>query len=575
MPDKYDFGGYATRNDLKCNDGRVIKKNAFIANDGRKVPLVWNHQHNDTKNVLGHAILENREDGVYAYACFNDSPSGQNAKEMVKHGDIKSLSIYANKLKEIGNDVVHGMIREVSLVLAGANPGAFIDTVMVHGDDENSGLIIGYDEDIETPTVEIRHSDVTNFNQDQNELEMTHSEGSTKMAEKTIQDVVDTMTEDQKNAMYALIGLAIEENGGANSVQHNLFEDDEEVIGGVTLSHADLGVILGDAKKYGTLKESMLAHTQDYGIENVDYLFPDAKALDQTPQFISRRMEWVSKVIGGVRNTPFSRIKSIFADITEDEARAKGYIKGNRKTEEVFSLLKRETTPTTIYKKQKMDRDDILDITDFDVVVWLKSEMRIMLDEEIARAILIGDGRLASSNDKISETNIRPIWKDDSLYSVKVISEIPAGATSTATADQFITAAIKNRKHYKGSGNPTLFTTEDIITDCLLIKDTTGRRIYNTVSDLATALRVSDIVTVEAMEGTTRVEYAKTYTLTAIMVNLTDYTIGADKGGAVGMFDDFDIDYNQFKYLIETRCSGALTRPFSALVFESTPKVSG
>jgi hypothetical protein len=595
--DKYDFSGYATRNDLKCADGRVIRRDAFKGNDGRIVPLVWNHQHNDASNVLGHALLENRDDGVYAYASFNDSESGNDARELVHHGDVTSLSIYANNLQERGKDVIHGIIREVSLVLAGANPGAFIDTVMMHGDEETDGLIVGYDE-----AIELNHSE-SGEKEDEVTVEgdtLEHS-GTTKetdIKEKpkedikdnskedtTIQDVIDTMSEDQKNAMYALVGLAVEdatknnkdeEDGGEDDMKHNLFENETKDDEGAVLSHEQIGEIIGDAKRYGSLKDSFFAHADTYGINNIDYLFPDARAIDSAPGFITRQMDWVQKVIDGTKHTPFSRIKSIFADITEDAARAKGYLKGNLKKDEVFALLKRTTTPTTIYKKQKMDRDDIVDITDFDVVAWLKTEMRMMLNEEIARSILVGDGRLADSEDKINETNIRPIWKDDALYAVKATVEIAATDSSDQKAHKFITAAIKNRKLYKGSGNPTLFTTEDVVTDCLLMEDTTGRRIYNTVSDLAIALRVSEIVTVEPMENLTRTgSDTKVYTLLGIMVNLLDYNVGADKGGAINMFDDFDIDYNQQKYLIETRCSGALVKPYSALVFESTPVVAG
>ena len=575
--DKYDFSGYVTRNDLQCADGRIIRKDAFKGNDGQIVPLVWNHDHNDASNVLGHVLLENREDGVYAYASFNDSESGSTARELVRHGDVRSLSIYANKLKEMGRDVVHGIIREVSLVLAGANPGAFIDAVMEHGDDSD-GFIVGYDE-----TIEMQHSEPTKKEDNvegEQVLEHADQEGGEKK-DPTIQEIIDAMTEEQKTAVYALVGMAMEdgsdneEDGGEEDMKHNLFENEKEE-GGAVLSHDAMESIMKDAKRTGSLKEAFLAHAGTYGIDNIDYLFPDAKTVTPTPEMITRQMAWVQKVINGTKHTPFSRIKSVFADITEDAARAKGYIKGNLKKEEVFALLKRTTTPTTIYKKQKLDRDDVIDITDFDVVAWLKMEMRMMLDEEIARSILVGDGRLADAEDKINEGNIRPIWKDDALYSVKVAIEIAANATATDKAKQFITSAIKNRKQYKGSGNPALYTTEDVVTDCLLIEDTTGRRIYNTVADLALALRVSEIVTVEPMEGLTRVGAdTKTYTLLGIMVNLVDYNVGADKGGAVNMFDDFDIDYNQQKYLIETRCSGALVKPYSALVFESTPAVAG
>lgn len=576
--ESYDFSGWATRNNLLCGDGRTIRKNAFIDCDGKTVPLVWNHNHDETNNVLGHALLENREEGVYAYCSFNDTESGRTAKKLVQHGDVKSLSIYANKLKQIGSDVVHGTIRELSLVLAGANPGAFIDTVLSHGEDGEESIIAGWDENImlyhsaDKEEEKKEEEIVTDKDKDKDKEKKTEKGNN----EKTVKDVVDSMTEEQRTVMYALIGEALgekdnedsEKNGGDEEMKHNLF-DNEEIEQGDVLTHADMEVILNDAKRYGSLKESFLAHAEDYGIKDIDYLFPDAKNLDTPPQFIKRDDSWVSKVMNGTHHTPFSRIKSMFADITEDEARAKGYIKGKLKKEEVFSLLKRTTTPTTIYKKQKLDRDDVIDITDFDVVAWLKSEMRMMLDEEIARAILVGDGRLSSSDDKINETNIRPIWTDEDLYTIKATVTTSSSASDEDNAKAAIKAIIKSRKNYKGSGNPTLFTTEDFVTDCLLIEDTTGRRIYNSVTDLATTLRVKEIVTVEVMEGLKRTVESDTHNLIGIIVNLSDYNVGADKGGAVSMFDDFDIDYNQQKYLIETRCSGALIKPFSAIAIES------
>ena len=570
--ESYDFSGWATRNDLLCGDGRTIRRNAFIDCDGKTVPLVWNHQHNEVNNVLGHALLENRDDGVYAYCTFNETESGQAAKKLVQHGDVKSLSIYANKLKQIGSDVIHGTIRELSLVLAGANPGAFIDSVLSHGEDGEESIIAGWDENIM-----LYHS--ADKAEEKKEEETVADKKDTPKnddGEKTVKDVVDSMTEEQRTVMYALIGEALgekdnedsEKNGGDEEMKHNLFDNDEIEQGDV-LTHADMEMIISDAKRYGSLKESFLAHAEDYGITNIDYLFPDAKNLDTPPQFIKRDDSWVSKVMNGTHHTPFSRIKSMFADITEDEARAKGYIKGKLKKEEVFSLLKRTTTPTTIYKKQKLDRDDVIDITDFDVVAWLKSEMRMMLDEEIARAILVGDGRLSSSDDKINESNIRPIWTDEDLYTIKATVTTSSSASDEDNAKAAIKAIIKSRKNYKGSGNPTLFTTEDFVTDCLLIEDTTGRRIYNSVTDLATTLRVKEIVTVEVMEGLKRTVESDTHNLIGIIVNLADYNVGADKGGAVSMFDDFDIDYNQQKYLIETRCSGALIKPYSAIAIES------
>ena len=561
---KYDFSGWATKNNLKCSDGRTILKDAFKENDGQKVPLVWNHQHDDPDNVLGHALLENRDEGVYAYCAFNDTESGQQAKKLVEHGDVVSLSIYANKLKQQGGNVIHGAIREVSLVLAGANPGAFIDVVMSHGEDSEGDGIISMMEDISLSDGEIEEDTVSHAEEKKEDEKM--AENSKDM---TIKEIIDTMTEDQKNAMYYLIGKAIEgddenDKGGDENMKHNVFDNDTENKDDV-LSHSDMEAIFSDAKRYGSLKDSVLAH----GIDQIDYLFPEAESLNRTPEFIKRDTGWVSKVMSGVHHTPFSRIKSMFADITEDDARAKGYIKGKLKKEEVFSLLKRTTTPTTIYKKQKLDRDDVIDITDFDVVAWLKSEMRMMLDEELARAFLVGDGRLSSSDDKINEQNIRPIWKDDDLYTIKSSIEVAADATSDQKAKAFIRAIIKARKNYKGSGEPTLYTTEDMLTDCLLMEDNNGRIIYDSTEKLANMLRVKEIVTVPVMEGLTRTaDEGKTMALMGIVVNLADYNVGADKGGAVNMFDDFDIDYNAQKYLIETRCSGALTKPFSAIAVE-------
>ena len=558
---KYDFSGWATKNNLKCSDGRTILKDAFKENDGQKVPLVWNHQHNDPNNVLGHALLENRNDGVYAYCAFNDTEAGQQAKQLVEHGDVASLSIYANKLKQRGNDVVHGVIREVSLVLAGANPGAFIDVVMSHGEDSEGDGVISMMEDISLSNGEI--DDNTISHAEENKEDKKVEENSKDM---TLQAIIDTMTEDQKNVMYYLIGKAAEGNdendeGGDKNMKHNVFDQTEDTQEN-TLSHDAMNTIISDAKRYGSLKESFLAHAQEYGIENIDYLFPEAETLNKTPEFIKRDTGWVSKVMNGVHHTPFSRIKSMFADITEDDARAKGYIKGNLKKEEVFSLLKRTTTPTTIYKKQKLDRDDVIDITDFDVVAWLKTEMRMMLDEEIARAILIGDGRLSSSDDKINEQNIRPIVSDADLYTIKTKITIANNATSDDKAKAFIRSVIKSRKNYKGSGEPTLYTTEDLVTDCLLLEDNTGRVIYDSLEKLKNVLRVKEIVTVPVMEG---LKDAEGNDVLAIVVNLADYNVGADKGAAINMFDDFDIDYNQQKYLIETRCSGALTKPYSAI----------
>lgn len=570
MERPYDFSGWATRNDLQCADGRVIRRDAFKDCDGIKVPLVWNHDHATATNVLGHALLENRKDGVYTYGWFNETEKGQIAKELVNHGDITQLSIYANKLKQVGHDVVHGAIREVSLVLAGANPGAKIEETMVHSEDSEFG-----DEGViyTGEPIQLYHSEEA-AEETEEALEHADSkpdEGEEKMNEETVQDVVDSMTDKQRRVMYALIGMAAdrketekkEDDEEETEVKHNIFETDEAQ--GNTLSHSEMQTIISDAKRYGSMKDSFMAHAAEYGIESIDMLFPDPKTMNNPPEFISREMSWVSKVMNGVHHTPFSRIKSVFADITEDDARARGYIKGNLKKDEVFTLLKRTTTPTTVYKKQKLDRDDAIDITDFDVIAWLKSEMRMMLDEELARAILIGDGRLSSSDDKINEGNIRPIVSDADLYTIKKKVTVKTSATDPEKAKAFIRMAVKSRKEYKGSGSPTLFTTEDWLTECLLLEDTTGRRLYADENALRSAMRVSSIVTVPVMEG---VKGPGSGDLMGIIVNLNDYNVGADKGGAVNMFDDFDIDYNQMKYLIETRCSGALIKPYSAIVLE-------
>lgn len=571
---KYDFSGWATRNNIKCSDGRTILKDAFKQHDGQTVPLVWNHQHNESANVLGHAVLENRDEGVYAYCTFNDTEAGKNAKLLVEHGDVTALSIYANQLKQKGSNVMHGTIREVSLVLAGANPGAFIDSVIRHGEFCEDEAVIYTGEELT-----LQHADDPSDKADKKDKK---GDDEVDNNEKTIQDVFDTLNEEQKNVVYALIGQAledkemaqsaieenennIEEDGGEQEMKHNVFEGRETENNNDVLSHDAMETILKDAKRYGSLKESFLAHAESYGIKDIEWLFPDAKNVNMPPDFIKRDDSYVQKVMRGVHHVPFSRIKSMHADITADEARAKGYMKGKRKKEEVFTLLKRTTTPTTIYKKQKLDRDDVVDITDFDVVAWLKMEMRMMLDEEIARAILVGDGRLADSDDKINETCIRPISKDDDLYCVKAPVSVAAAATEDDIAKAFIKTVIKSRKEYKGSGSPTLFTTEDVITNCLLLEDKNGRVIYDTVDKLATALRVKEIVAVEVMEGAkTKVETVEK-PLMAILVNLVDYYVGADKGGAINMFDDFDIDYNQQKYLMETRCSGALVKPYSAV----------
>ena len=568
----FDFSGWATRANLKCSDGRTIMKDAFKHNDGQTVPLVWNHQHNDPNEVLGHALLENRDEGVYAYCKFNETESGKTAKLLVQHGDVDALSIYANQLKENMSNVIHGNIREVSLVLAGANPGAFIDSVIMHGEESDDEAIIYTGENISLQHAndekKEESKDDKKTTDDSNKKEETKTE-----SEETVADVFNTLTDKQKTVVYAMIGQALEgaddedkdDEGGSETMKHNVFDKDTQNQEETVLSHAAMETIIGDAKRYGSMKESFLAHAQDYGIENIDYLFSEADTLNNTPEFIKRDMGWVSTVMSGVHHTPFSRIKSMFADITEDDARAKGYIKGKLKKEEVFSLLKRTTTPTTVYKKQKMDRDDVVDITDFDVIAWLKSEMRMMLDEELARAFLVGDGRLASSDDKINEQNIRPIWKDEDLFTIKSLVTVPSGGS---LAEEFIDQSVRAMKDYKGSGSPTAFMTEEMLTECLLLKDTNKHRLYKNAEEVATAMRVSRIVTVPIMEGLKRTVDSNTFELKALIVNLNDYNVGADKGGAVNMFDDFDIDYNQQKYLIETRCSGALTKPYSAIALE-------
>lgn len=569
----YDFSGWATRNDLKCTDGRTIRRDAFKEMDGETVPLVWNHNRSAAENVLGHAVLENRDSGVYAYCTFNKNREAQNAKELVEHGDITALSIWANQLQQRGGDVLHGTIREVSLVLAGANPGAFIDSVIVHGEESEEEAVIYTGEPIE-----LYHADDKN----------TDETPPDKASDETVSDIYNTLSEKQKNVVAYMIGEALENakranrdhtaeeskeetdmkhNEGDEEMKHNVFDAANNEQEENTLSHAEVETIFADAKRYGSLKDSVLAH----GITNIDYLFPDAQTIESTPGFIKRDDDWVSKFMDKVHHTPFSRIKSMFANITEEDARAKGYIKGKLKKDEVFGLLKRTTTPTTVYKKQKLDRDDVVDITDFDVVAWLKTEMRMMLNEEIARAALVGDGRSTSSDDKINEANIRPIWTDDNLYTIKALVTGTAADTPDQKVKAFIRTALKARKDYKGSGNPVLFTTEDLLTDALLLEDTTGRVIYDSVDKLKTTLRVSDIITVPVMEGLKRTDTndgSKEKHLMGIIVNPVDYNIGADKGGAVNMFDDFDIDYNAQRYLMETRCSGALVVPYSAIAVE-------
>jgi HK97 family phage major capsid protein len=575
MGEKYDFSGWATKFNLKCSDGRTIRDSAFRECDGITVPMVWQHQHDSPATVLGHCKLEYRPgQGMYTYGYFNDSEMGRTGKQLVQNGDITALSIYANGLKQKGGDVLHGKIREVSLVLAGANPGAFIDMPSLeHSDEETETEATIYNEDGSIFLFHEDTDDVTKESSEESE-ELSHEEKEEKeeMAEKekTVQEVFDSMTDEQKTVVYALLGEAM--NGGADDdddedeedeeVKHNVFDTDE-MTGADTLSHDAMDVIFKDAKRLGSMKDAVLEHAEDFGIDGIEWLFPEDHDLNNTPAWIKRDTGWVSVVMNGVSHTPFSRVRSRFANITEDEARAKGYIKGKKKKEEVFSLLKRSTTPQTIYKKQKLDRDDVIDITDFDVVAWIKGEMRMMLDEEIARAILIGDGRLASDDDKISEDHIRPIVNDADLFTIKAAVVTANGADDATKAKAFIRAAIKARKNYKGSGNPTLFTTEDMLTEMLLLEDNMGRPLYDSESALATKLRVSRIVTVEVMEG---FKVQNVDPLMGIIVNLKDYTVGADKGGAISMFEDFDIDYNQQKYLIETRCSGALTIPYSAII---------
>ena len=563
----FNFSGYATKNDLQCSDGRVIKRDAFKHNDGGKVPLVWAHQHNTPDNVLGHAILENREDGVYAYGKFNTTLSGENARALVEHGDITAMSIFANKLVQKGPEVIHGAIREVSLVHSGANPGAFIDNVVIeHSDgvkmEDTTEAVIYTDEFIST---------------DEEDLILNHADDDYDDGE-TVGDIFDTLDEKQKDVVYAMLAHALKQaddgkddedvkhsdtDKGDNIMKVNVFDKKEDKLEeGATLTHDNMRVIFEDAKSLGSLKEAILKHAGTYGIDDIEVLFPDAKAISNAPEFISRRMEWVQGVIAGTHHTPFSRIKSMTADITVETARAKGYVTGNLKKEEVFGLLKRVTTPTTIYKKQKLDRDDIIDIVDLDVVAWLKAEMRVMLDEELARAVLIGDGREVGDDDKISEDNIRPIYKDADMYSHKI--RLAQGVTAVDKIEGIIRA----RKFYKGTGRPTLFTTSDELTEMLLAKDTQGRRLYRSEAELASDLRVDKIIEVEVMEGVTREDATVNLKLAGIIVNLKDYKLGADKGGQVSMFDDFDIDYNQYKYLLETRCSGALVKPKSAIIIE-------
>lgn len=564
----YDFGGWATKNDLICSDGRVIRTDAFKNNDGTKVPIVWNHLHGEQGNILGHGILENRPEGVYVYGKFNDTETGLNAKKLVRHGDISALSIFANQLKQVGNDVIHGVIREVSLVWAGANPGAKIETVLEHSEGFDEEAIIHSGEDLIIQHAEDNKPD--------------KKEGEKEDSSETYKDVFETLTPKQQDVVLEMVAQVMvksvdedieqsepeKKEEDFKEMKHNVFEGKVLENDKNTLSHEELNSVLSDARKQkaGSLKDIVLAH----GITDIEFLFPEARTLTNVPVSISRDMGWVARVMSSVGKTPFSRIKSLFADITEDEARARGYIKGRQKKEEIFTLLKRTTSPQTIYKLQKMDRDDVIDITDFDVVAWIKAEMRVMLDEELARAILIGDGRPTSSDDKIQELNIRPVWKDDDLYTIKRDIGVTASSTEDEIAKAFIRNTLKARVNYRGSGNPVLYTTDDMLTNMLLLEDTTGRIIYDSTDKLKTALRVTDIITVEVMSGVTRTRQADgvDVALLGLIVNLADYKVGADRGGAVNLFDDFDLDFNKYTYLIETRCSGALVKPFSAIALE-------
>ena len=596
----YDFSGWATKSNIKCSDGRTIMNNAFKDNDGQKVPLVWNHQHDDPNEVLGHALLENRADGVYAYCKFNDTESGRTAKELVRNGDVDKLSIFANKLKTVANNVIHGCIREVSLVLAGANPGAYIDSVIMHGEGsemEEEGVIYT-NEKIDI----LQHSDEesdSSKKEDSKEMEEEKKEqeekdNKEKKDEKTVKEVFDTLNEEQKEAVYAIVGQAIEDSKKANDdnkdndkndnssddeennkdkgdsevMKHNVFDkdDNQEV-----LMHSEIiNDAVREAKKYGSMKESFIAHAAENNMENYEILFPDATELYKEPRVIEEDRSWVAKVMNAVKHTPFSRVKTTFGRMSETEARAKGYIKGTLKTDIKMSFLNRVTTPTTVYIKNDIDRDDVIDITDFDIVAWQKREMRKNLDKELALAMLLGDGRNVSDPNKINEQNIRPVIKDNEMYTIQYTVKDGVdynNAKNSHSENDSVTkgvvrAAIKSRKEYKGSGNPTFYTTEDLLTELLLIEDQNGRLIYDSIQKLCTALRVKEIVTIPEMEADA---YKDIY---GIIVNMNDYTAGADKGGSVSMFDDFDIDFNQMKYLMETRMSGALTVPYSAIVLK-------
>ena len=575
----YDCSGWATKANVQCYDGLTIAQDAFRECDGRVVPMVYNHDHGDIGNVIGHCLLENRPGGVYCYAKFNNTDSGNTARKCVENGDLNAFSIFANGLQKVGKTVKHGLIQEVSLVLAGCNPGALIDEVIKHSVDEDydggeafiyndSGLSLTHGMDPNgDPLEELEHS--ADGGKTREEAKMADEKNMN--TEETVEDVFNTLTEKQKNVVYAIIGstMASKDDGEEDdTVKQNVFDKDTHE---TVLKHSmdEIDNIVKTAKSHGSMKQAfedaMDADELTHSIDNVEWLFPDDHVLDTPPHVIDNDQTWVGKVMNGVHHIPFSRIKSMSADLTEEDARAKGYIKGNFKKEQVFGLLKRSTSPTTVYKKQKMDRDDIADITSFDVIAWLKKEMRTKLNEELARAYLIGDGRNTASDDKINEGNIRPIVNDDDFYTIKVQAAVASGADTVTKIKAAMNASLKARKDYKGSGNPTLFTTEDNLTDMLLLEDKIGHRLYKNEAEVAQAMRVKEIVTVPQMAG---MKGSKGGELFGIVVNLADYTVGADKGGAVNMFDDFDIDYNQQKYLIETRCSGALTVPFSAMAIE-------
>lgn len=573
----YDCSGWATKANTRCYDGLIIAPDAFKECDGKTVPMVYNHDHSSVDNVIGHCLLKNRPQGVYCYAKFNDTDTGRTAKACVENGDLNAFSIYANGMQKVGKTVKHGFIREVSLVLAGCNPGALIDEVVKHSADEDydEGEAFIYNDE----GLSLTHGMVPDDGNDTKQEDAGMADE--KKDGKTLEEVYNSMTDEQKECCHALVGLAMEEADGDDgdddgkedmTVKHNVFDHDTSE---TVLKHSidDINTVIKGAKSSGTMKAAFensditgeeLAYLC-HGIDNVEWLFPDDKVLDNPPRIIDKDQTWVGKVMSAVHHIPFSRFKSMFADMTEEDARAKGYIKGNFKKEQVFGLLRRSTSPTTIYKKQKMDRDDVIDITSFDVIAWLKSEMRLKLNEEIARAILIGDGRPAASEDKVDENCIRPVFNDADLFTIKV----QVSTTGLNSVEDKYKAAIKSilrsRKEYKGAGSPTLFTTEDALTEMLLLEDTIGHALYADEAALARKLRVSNIVTVPQMEG---MKGAKGGDLFGIIVNLSDYTVGADKGGAVSMFDDFDIDFNAMKYLIETRCSGALTTPYSAIAVE-------